>query len=315
MNESNMDRDTPSRDRDRSIAVGFALLATTVSLVAVALITSGNTRIVSIAALGLLIPTVAIVASTIERRRVAHRIETLETELHHEQESRDQLSRVFARFTDELRAPLTAVYGLSRHLDSAGVGDIAEAEDLIGLISHDATEIVRTIENTAVAAQIDSGTYRPRLAAIDLGQHVLRTIESIGRTPLEITTDARPVTVWCDPAAIRLMLLNVLHTAADGGAGTARIDVDERNGLGILSVTDDRQRGHIQDSTSDDLLGNGDTFSRGIVPALVAGQGGTITSARTLGWSNTVIRIPMATPAQRSAPAGTASSNGSADTV
>ncbi|MEA2009893.1 MAG: hypothetical protein U9N78_04235 [Actinomycetota bacterium] len=315
MDESNMDRDTPSRDRDRSIAAGFALLATAVSLVAVALITSGNTRIVSIAALGLLIPTVAIVASTIERRRVARRIETLKTELQDERESRDQLSRVFARFTDELRAPLTAVYGLSRHLDAAGISDIAEAEELIGVISHDATEIVRTVENTAVAAQIDSGTYRPRLVAIDLERHVLRTIGSIGRTPLEITTDARPVTVWCDPAAVRLMLLNVLHTAADGGAGAVRIDVDERNGLGILSVTDDRQRGHVQDGASGNLLGNGDTLSRGVVPALVASQGGTITTARTLGWSSTVIRIPMATPAQLSAPAGIVSTSGSPESA
>ncbi|MCL1692466.1 MAG: hypothetical protein M3096_02170, partial [Actinomycetia bacterium] len=147
-------------------------------------------------------------------------------------------------------------------------------------------------------------TYRPRLVAVELDRRVARIVESIGRTPLEITVDSRAATVWCDPAAIRLMLLNVLHTAAKGGAGIARIDVDERNGLGILSITDDRQRGHVQDSTAGDLLGTGDTLSRSIVPALVASQGGTMSSARTLGWNNTVIRIPIATPAQLSASDG-----------
>ncbi len=310
-----MERDTNPKDRDRPVAAGLVLLALTVSLVAAALVASGIARIASIVLLGFLVPMVAIVTTAAERRRVARRIAVLDTELQSERESGQRLNRVFARFTDELRAPLTAVYGLSRHLEDAGIGDVAEAEDLIGVISHDATEIVRTVESTAVAAQIDSGAYRPRLVAIELDRHVIHTIESIGRTPLEITTDARTATVWCDPAAIRLILLNVLHTAADGGAGAVRIDVDERNGLGILSITDDRQRGHVPDNTSGDLLGNGDTLSRGIVPALVASQGGTMNSARTLGWSNTVIRIPLATPAQLSTPVGTASTNGSSKTA
>ncbi|MEA3509817.1 MAG: hypothetical protein U9R51_00125 [Actinomycetota bacterium] len=303
-----MKRDANSRDR--GVAAGLALLAITVSLVALALVTTDTTRIASIVILGFLVLTVAIVTSMLERPRIARRFAALEAELQSERESRQRLNRVFARFTDELRAPLTAVYGLSRHLEDAGIGDVAEAEDLIGVISHDATEIVRTVENTAIAAQIDSGTYRPRLEVIELDRHVTRIIEAIGRTPLEITTDARAAIVWCDPTAIRLILFNVLHTAETGGAGVARIDVDERNGLGILSITDDRRRGRVSDSTSGDLLGNGDTLSRSIVPALVASQGGTMTSARTLGWNNTVIRIPMATPAQLSAPVRTASTPG-----
>jgi hypothetical protein len=94
------------------------------------------------------------------------------------------------------------------------------------------------------------------------------------------------------------MLLNVLHTAADDGASTARIDVAERNGLGIISITDDRRRNHITVETPADQPSSGTTLSSGIVPAVVESQGGTVSSARTLGWSNTVIRLPLATPAQ-----------------
>jgi signal transduction histidine kinase len=303
----NTEHDMNYRDRDRLVPAGLALLAATVSLVATALMTSGTAHISSIVVLGFLAPTVAIVTSVVERRRVARRVTVLEADLQSEQESEQRLNRLFARFTDELRAPLTAVYGLSRHLEDVGIEDVAEAENLIEIISRDATEIVRTVENTAAAAQIDAGTYRPRLVVLELDHHVTRMIDSIGRTPLEISVDARAVTVWCDPAAIRLVLLNVLHTAADGGAGIARIDVDERNGLGILSITDDRHRGHVPDSTAGDLLDTEDTLSRSIVPALVASQGGTMSSARTLGWSNTVIRIPIATPAQLSASDGATS--------
>jgi K+-sensing histidine kinase KdpD len=301
----NTDHDTNPRDRDRPVAAALALLAVTVSLVVVALITSGTTRMVSVVVLGLLLPTVAVVTSAIERKRVARDVASLEAELKIERDNAQRLNRLFARFTDELRAPLTAVYGLSRHLEDPGIGDIAEAERLIGMISHDATEIARTVENTAVAAQIDAGTYRPKLATVELDHHVTRIIETIDATPLDISIDVRATTTWCDPAAIRLMLLNVLHSAAVGQAGTARIDVDERNGLGILSVTDDRQRGQVPDSTAGDLLGTGDTLSRSIVAALVESQGGTMNSARTLGWSNTVIRLPIATPAQLLASKGT----------
>jgi len=305
MDESNMDHDTNSRDRDRSIAAGFVLVVATVFLVALAVIAVGTVRTVSILMLGLLVLVVAIATSTIERRRFSRRIAALESELESERDARQNLNRLFVRFTDELRAPLTAVFGLSRHLEDAGVSDVAEAEELIGLVSRDATEIVRMIENTAAGAQIDAGTYRPKPVVVELDHYVTRIVQAIGRVALEVAVDVREATVWCDPAAVRLMLLNVLHTAADGGASTARVDVDERNGLGILSITDDRKRGHITSASPGDLLGTGDTLSRGIVPALVDSQGGTMSSSRTLGWSNTIIRLPLATPAQLSTTSGT----------
>ncbi len=300
-----IDHDTNSRNRDRSAAAGLALVVATMSLVALALAASGTIRIASIVVLGLLVPSVVIVTSVVERRRIGSRMAILETDIQNERDAGQRHDRLFARFTDELRAPLTAVYGLSRHLEDAGIADVAEAEELIGIISHDATEIVRTVENTAAAAQIDAGTYRPKPVVVELDHRVTRIIEAIGRSSLEITVDVREASVWCDPAAIRMILLNVLHTAADGGAGTARIDVGERNGLGILSITDDRHRDHIPDSTAGDLLGTGDTLSRSIVPALVDSQGGTMSASRTLGWSNTVIRFPIATPAQLAGSSGT----------
>ncbi len=310
-----MNHDTSSRDRDRPFAAGFALLATTATLVALALVASGTVRVASVVVLGLLVPTVAIVASATEHHRVSQRIALLETEIESEREAGQRHHRLFTRFADELRSSLIAVHELSRHLESAGIKNVAEAEELIAAISHDSTEIVRTIENTAVAAQIDAGTYRPKPVVVELDRYVTRIIEAIGRTPIEISVDAREATVWCDPAAMRLILLNVLHGAAGGGADTVRIDVDERNGLGILSITDDRARGHLSDNTPGALLGTGDTLSRGIISALVEGQGGTTSMARTLGWSSTIIRLPIATPAQLSSSTGTGITSDASRTI
>lgn len=296
-----MDRDINPRDRDRTVAAGLALTATTVFLVALALLATGTVQMVSIAALGLLVLIVAIATAAIERHRVARRVAALEKELQSERDSSLEVNGQFARFADELQTPLTAVLGLSRHLENARVSDVAEAEELIDLISRDATEIVRAVETTAAGVQIDAGTYRPKPAVVQLDRHVTRIVEAMGHSALEIAVDVREAPVWCDPAAVRLVLLNILHTAHDGGANTVRIDVDERNGLGILSTTDDRERGHVVGTPPGDLLGKGDTLSRGIVPALVDSQGGTMSSSRTLGWSNTIVRLPLATLAQLSA--------------
>ncbi|MCL1693971.1 MAG: hypothetical protein M3096_09820, partial [Actinomycetia bacterium] len=116
-----MERNNTPKERDRPVTAGLVLLASTVSLVVTALITSGTAHIASIVVLGFLVPTVAIVTSVIERRRVTRRIAVLEADLQSERESGQRLNRLFARFTDELRAPLTAVYELSHHLEDAGI--------------------------------------------------------------------------------------------------------------------------------------------------------------------------------------------------
>lgn len=280
------------------IPVGLALLVLPLVLVGTALLATGTTRFVSVMLLGILIPTAAIGGGLLVRDRLRRRITGLELDIERERSARQAHDRMYALFTDELRAPLTGVVGLSRHLDHAGIANVAEAEELIGLISHDATEVVQQVENLATAAQIDSGTYRPHPMVLQLDQHVVRIIAAAGHSRMEIATDVQPATVRCDPMAVRQILLNVLRAADGDGATTVRIDVQERNGLGILSITDDRNSDGEQEEGARELLGSGSALLRRIVPALVEQQGATTTTARTLGWTNTVIRFPIATPAQ-----------------
>ena len=207
---------------------------------------------------------------------------------------------IYGRFINELRAPLTAVYGFSRHLDDSGIANISEAEELIGIISHDATEAVRKVENIATAAQIEAGVYRPVPTAVDLGTHVGRIVEAIGRSRIEISVDAQPTIAWCDPTAVRQILVNLVHIAGEAGAATLRFDVDERNGLGVVTVTDDRIRHDTDEPIAEDLLGTAAPLSYRIVPALVEYQGATMNTQRSLGWTTTMIHFPVATPAQRS---------------
>jgi signal transduction histidine kinase len=283
------------------IPVTFALLVSIAVIGRWALAYDGPTRVAAVFLLAALVPIAVFAGAYVAERPLVHRIAELEASLGDEQDARRVHDEIYGRFINELRGPLTAVYGFSRHLDDTGIANTSETEELIGLISRDATEVVRKVENIAIAAQIDSGIYRPIPRAVELDRHVVRLVEAMRESRPAISVDARPTVVWCDPAAIEQIFLNIVHIASEAGATTLRIDIEERNGLGIISATDDRTRREAEQPIARDLLGTASALSLRIVPALVEYQGGTMNTLRTLGWTNTVIRLPVATPAQRSA--------------
>jgi len=278
----------------------FALLVSIVVIGRWALAYDGPTRVAAVILLGALVPISAFTCAFVIERHLRKRIDQLESSLELEKDTRRAHDEIYGRFINELRAPLTAVYGFSRHLENAGIADTSETEELIELISRDATEVVRMVENIAIASQIESGVYRPIPTAVGLDRHVKRIVDSIGRSRLTISVDTRPAIVWCDPAAVQQIVLNLVHIASEAGATTLQIDIEERNGLGIISSTDDRIRHDLEQPITRDLLGTASALSLRIVPSLVEYQGGTMNTLRTLGWTNTVIRLPVATPAQRS---------------
>jgi hypothetical protein len=294
----------------------FALLVSVAVVGRWALTMDGSVRVGAVVLLGVLVPIALFAGANAAQRPLNRRVAELEAALDEEQVERRAHDEIYGRFINELRAPLTAVYGFSRHLDDSGIANISEAEELIGIISHDATEAVRKVENIATAAQIEAGVYRPALTAVDLGTHVGRIVEAIGRSRIEISVDAQPTVAWCDPTAVRQILVNVVHIAGEAGAATLRFDVDERNGLAVVTATDDRIRHDSEEPVAENLLGTAAPLSYRILPALVEYQGATMNTQRSLGWTTTMIHFPVATPAQRSedfqTPVGTSSANSSA---
>lgn len=276
---------TPTSERHRPWALtGIILVMTSSALAITALIATGAAQVVSAILLSILVPTAAFAAACIVRSRYERRLEHLETELQEERSSNAVRNRVYVEFTHKLAGSLDLAAGI--HSGDATV---------------DADDLVRRVENLAVAAQIDAGTYRPRFSVVHLDREIVRIVEANASTSIDIATDVRSATVWCDPAAVGQIVMNVLHSASQAGATTARIDVEERNGLGILSITDDRRDGDTPDEPAGSLLESDGSLAQRIVPELVDHQGATATITRTLGWVNTVIRFPVATPAQRAA--------------
>ncbi len=293
-----MNPSTNSTNQRSPVTSGLLLLAIATALVTLALTASDSYRTGSILALGFMIPIVAVGVAVTARSRSKDRISLLEQALEAERASKQATERHLARFTDELRAPMLAASGLARRLNLAGDEESDDPEESLDALSRDAVEIVRMTGNLAAAAQIDMGTYRPRPSVVALDQQAERVVEMLRHGSVEISVDTSPTSIWGDPMTVRIALLDILHAATDDGATTARIDVAERNGIGILSITDDRRRRQPTREKTDGVLDTADSLSRTIVPALVESQGGTVTATQTLGWSTTVIRLPVATPAQ-----------------
>jgi len=254
---------------DPWIPVALIPSASGIVLVGLALLSSGTTRLAAVILLGLLAPAAGIGGAFLAGRRLRRRMADLESVIEGERGIRRSHDRVYARFIEGLRAP-----------------------------SATTTDVVRRVENLAVAAQIDADDYHPNPMALRLDRRVDRVITAAEQPGMEISADVRAVAVWCDPAAIRQIVCNVLDSAGVDGATTVRVDVGERNGLGILSITDDRRSDRDPEPATGGLLGSGKALSRRIIPALAEHQGATTTTVRTLGWTNTIIRFPVATPAQ-----------------
>lgn len=293
-----MTHDANTPNRESQLTPGLLLLAIATVLVAIALTATGSFRIGSVVALGLMIPVVAIGAAAVGRSMSANRISRLEEELKDARAANRTTERHLARFTDEVRAPMLAASNLARRLSLARDGDTDNIRELFSSLSRDAVEIVRMTGNVAAAAQIGTGIHRPSPSVVALDQQARRVEGMLRNGSVDISVDTNETLIWGDPMTIRIALLDILHAAADGGATTARVDVAERNGIGILSITDDRRRHQPATPRPDGVLDHGETLSKSIVPALVESQGGTVTMTRTLGWSTTVIRLPVATPAQ-----------------
>ena len=293
-------RHSTSRTYTSWIPTLFALLVSTAVIGRWILTMDGSMQVAAVVLLGALVLIAAVAGAYAAQRPFKERVAEVEAELDEEKAKRREHDEIYARFIDELRAPLTGVYGFSRHLDDSGIANTAEAEELIGIISHDATEAVRKVENIATAAQIEAGAYRPAPSAVDLGTHVDRIVAVIGPSRIKISVDPRPTIAWCDPTAVRQILVNLVSIAGEAGAATIRFDVDERNGLAVLTITDDRIRHDSDEPSAGGLLGTAASLSSRLVPALVEYQGATLNTQRSLGWTTTTIHFPLATPAQRS---------------
>jgi heavy metal sensor kinase len=169
------------------------------------------------------------------------------------EEAFEQLRRFTADASHELRTPLTAIrsvgeVALQRSLSAAAYREV------IGSMLEEVDRLTRLVESLLTLTRGESGRIQPALEIVDLGGLAVSVVEHLRVLAEEkeqsVTIDAAvEVSATCDPAILRLGLINVLDNAIKytPHRGTIRVEVRETSsreaaievedtGLGISAV-------------------------------------------------------------------------------
>ncbi|WP_433315714.1 sensor histidine kinase [Micromonospora chersina] len=155
-------------------------------------------------------------------------------------------SRFLANVSHELRAPVTAIIGLSRLLaDSASDPLTAEQARQVGLIRSSAADLLGLVNELLDLAKAESGRIEPNWAEVDLrglfGQlrGTLRALATRPAVELVVEEPPAPATVRSDEVLLAQVLRNLLHNGLKfTERGEVRLRAERRGDLWSLSVTD-----------------------------------------------------------------------------
>ncbi|MEU9824934.1 sensor histidine kinase [Micromonospora chersina] len=155
-------------------------------------------------------------------------------------------SRFLANVSHELRAPVTAIIGLSRLLaDSASDPLTAEQARQVGLIRSSSADLLGLVNELLDLAKAESGRLEPNWAEVDLrglfGQlrGTLRALATRPAVELVVEEPPAPATVRSDEVLLAQVLRNLLHNGLKfTERGEVRLRAERRGDLWSLSVTD-----------------------------------------------------------------------------
>ena len=161
------------------------------------------------------------------------------------EEAFEQLRRFTADASHELRTPLTAIrsvgeVALQRSLSTAAYREV------IGSMLEEVDRLTRLVESLLTLTRGESGRIQPALEVVDLGGLAVSVVEHLRVLAEEkeqsVTIDAAAeVLATCDPAILRLGLINVLDNAIKytPRRGTIRVEVRETpSGEAAIEVED-----------------------------------------------------------------------------
>ncbi|MFG2165052.1 sensor histidine kinase [Micromonospora chersina] len=155
-------------------------------------------------------------------------------------------SRFLANVSHELRAPVTAIIGLSRLLaDSASDPLTAEQARQVGLIRSSSADLLGLVNELLDLAKAESGRLEPNWAEVDLrglfGQlrGTLRALATRPAVELVVEEPPTPATVRSDEVLLAQVLRNLLHNGLKfTERGEVRLRAERRGDVWSLSVSD-----------------------------------------------------------------------------
>jgi signal transduction histidine kinase len=210
--------------------------------------------------------------------------------------------RFVATVSHELRTPLTSVLGFVELLQEGGF-DEADRQDILDLVSDEATDLVNLVEDLLTMARAGQESFRVAEVPVDLRaqmRQVLEALEDFRSDEFEIEGVAGRAAG--DPARIRQILRNLVTNAIRYGGPSVVIVLSQQDtrwvqiavvddGEGIADVDRERvfepyERAH-HDPGKTESVGLGLAVSR----TLARRMGGDLTYEYKDGYSRFVLRL------------------------
>ena len=249
----------------------------------------------------LLIPLAVIVIYREIVRRQQRQAE-LELRLQAEREVGKARDDFLATASHEFRTPLTSIYGLSQLIEEDT--EISEStRELAGLISTEAADLARMVEDLLTTARLDAGalTYHFEDTATEaVIEDVTRPFDQAG---LVVEAQVEPATIHVDPLRTRQVLRNLVSNAQKYG-GPAIVVTGRRSGDWFLWTVADNGTGvppELEERLFERFMHQGTSITTpggvglglSIVRALTEGMGGSVTYQRHNNWTRFHIRLPL----------------------
>ncbi|HEY7824967.1 MAG TPA: PAS domain-containing sensor histidine kinase [Acidimicrobiia bacterium] len=125
-----------------------------------------------------------------------------------------------ANVSHELRTPLTAVIGLTSELADAEGLDGEMREEMLHLVSEQASEMSNIVEDLLVAARAEVGTVDIEIQEVALGEELRATLDGLG---MSVDQPREVPLVLADPRRVRQILRNLLTNAQRYGGPKLRV--------------------------------------------------------------------------------------------
>ena len=253
----------------------------------------------------LLIPAAAILLYWYLARRQYREAEVrMDAKLTAERQLNRAKDEFIAGISHELRTPLTSIYGFSEYLIENGIIDPREALELIALINRDSAELSRMVEDLLAAARLDSDALGFEIEPVDFDAELRGVAAPLERAGNDVIIDGSGAKVLADQARLRQVLRNLISNAVKHGGPSVRVTLDVRedhlvctvadNGAGVPPHIEERLFDRFVHEGDDSLLAGSVGLGLSIVHSLVNRMDGEISYVRALGWTNFVLKRPLA---------------------
>lgn len=208
-----------------------------------------------------------------------------------------------ANASHELRTPLTIVYGMAQVIE-----DHPEASDgikeLATTITNEAEDLHRMVEDLLTTSQLDADALKYVIEDVSTTAELQEVVAPMIRTGGQIESAAEEALVAVDRMRQRQVLRNLISNARKYGGSELRLSgrvfggmyewTVADNGKGVPSEIEERLFQRFVHRGSLVTAPGGVGIGLSIVRALVEGMGGTIDYARTGGWTQFRVSVPLA---------------------